>query len=83
MEPTITENYIVQKLYSSISSSGESCKIELVTSLKSGKSKFQITKSFSEEFAATKENFKKVKKLYEKLTGGGGRTAYSLEDLTK
>ena len=61
--------------------SRESSSVRLDVDTKTGEAELIIEKTFTERYPVT--DYEKVMALHERLNRGGGRRAYSLEDLTK
>jgi hypothetical protein len=60
-------------------SAGESAKVYIVVDVKTGKSELVIEKTISERYPVQK--LEEVERLYERITGGGGRRLWKLEEL--
>ena len=61
--------------------SSEECRLYQYTSLIDGESEFVIEKTIRERFKIT--DYDKVIDLYDRLTCGGGRQVFELENLAK
>lgn len=60
---------------------GESAKIYMIVEISSGKSQVVVEKTLSKRMSITK--YEEAERLYERLTGGNGRRAYTLDDLVE
>ena len=72
------KDFIIKDLHN-LQGSSESCRLYAITTVRTGETELVLDKTISERFKV--QELKKVEDLYERLTCGGGRKMFTLEEL--
>lgn len=68
------------KMLKEVTGARETTTMNLVTDMRTGKSEIEIIKSFTGRFPTSDR--KEIDNLFARITGGGGRKAYKIEDFS-